>query len=160
MYHLKKAFELIEEYKTHGLFGGEKEESLISQAEHILGIKFPPTYRTFLKRYGYGGLEGQQIYGVIDENFYKPGVPNGVWLVLDEREKFGLPENFIIFESTGDGYWYALDSSKPNTEGEYPVVIYGFGEDGKQHEKVNEDFGEFLLEQVTQALEDEEDKEE
>jgi hypothetical protein len=131
------------------------DTQLINAAEKVLGIPFPPTYRCFLSEYGSGGKGALEVYGLTRNssvNFREGSVPNGVWLTLKERKEGRLPSQFIIIGSTGDGFWYALDSSKINAEGEYPVVICGFGENNEGSQKVNEDFGEFFLEQIQQSL--------
>lgn len=159
MNDLKDAFKLIEQRKENYDFEPLDSEEIINIAEDLLKTTFPPTYRLFLKNYGCGGVGSLEIYGIVRNNLDAVGVPNVVWVILKHRKQWELPESHIIISDTGDGYWYILDSSQANADGEYPVFIYGFGEDGKSQEKVNEDFGEFLLEKITQRLawDDEED---
>lgn len=158
MNNLLLAFQIIEEHK-HGLsdFCGEKEASLLQKAEEVLGLTFPPTYRLFLKKLGCGGFGGFEVYGLIDDNFYDSGIPNGIWLTLDERNLYNLPHSFIIIGSLGYGPSYVLDASQPNQDGEYPVLVYSVGQNPQKAEKVNEDFGDFLLEQINQSLSVEEE---
>ena len=153
MQDLLKAFELInKKIPDQKDFNGEKSENLLCMAEEALDIKFPPTYRYFLKNHGCGGIDGFEVYGLIDERFAPLYSSDTVGITLDARKQYNLPKEFIIISDTGDGYWYALDSSYPNKDGEYPVVICGLG----AREKVNEDFGEFFLENVTNLLSDDE----
>lgn len=157
MKDLLEAFKLIEENKENSDFEALDSDDIIIEAEKILNLKFPPTYRLFLEKYGCGYISGTIIYGIINNKLESEGAPNGIWSILTKRKKWGLPNTHIIISNTGDGFWYVLDSSQPNIAGEYPVFIYGFGEDGKSQEKVNEDFGEFLLEQIKLSLEENED---
>lgn len=154
MNSLLLAFQIIENDKS-GLnnFSGNKEESLIQRAEQALKLNFPPTYRLFLEKFGCGGFGAFEVYGIIDDNFYKSSIPNSIWLTLDDRKLYNIPHSFIIIGSLGYGPCYVLDSSQPNKDGEYPVLVYSTGE---KSEKVNEDFGDFLLEQIHQSLSDEE----
>lgn len=153
MQNLLKAFELIEDNIDRSDFEPEfKSEELIEKAENAIGFKFPPTYRLFLKQYGCGDIAGLEIYGLIKDDFENSSIPNGIWLTLNQRKKSGLQDCFLIISSTGDGFWYALDSSQANAEQEYPVVICGLEEDGRGSKKVNEDFGEFLLEKLQGTL--------
>ena len=155
MNNLLLAFQIIEDHKSSlSDFLGDKEESLIQRAEAALELIFPPTYRLFLKKFGCGGFGGFEVYGIIDDHFYKSGIPNGIWLTLDDRNLYNIPHSFIIIGSLGYGPSYVLDSSQPNKEGEYPVLVYSVGE---EPEKVNEDFGDFLLEKINQYLPDEEE---
>jgi len=152
MKHLLEAFLLIEQNLEKCNFEKEpKREELLQKAEKILGLNFPPTYRLFLKKFGCGGLGSLEVYGIIDEHFEKGGIPDGIWLTLDER-KTGAPYNFIIIASTGYGPYYVLDTSQVNKDGECPVLLWTPGEPPSPTERVNNDFGEFFLEQVQQAL--------
>lgn len=159
MQELERAFYLLENNSSGRHLSGPKSEELIELSEEALRLTFPPTYRLFLKKYGCGGLRGLEIYGLTKESkkgFAKPGVPDAIWLTLDERKDDYLPHHFIIISETGDGYWYCLDSSQPNSEGEYPVVVWGLDMAEEDKEKVAEDFGEFLLNELKQRLDIEE----
>lgn len=154
MQSLLEAFKLIEEKKEISDFEAIDDEGIIMEAEEKLGINFPKTYRLFLMKYGCGGVGSSQIYGIPKQGIEAWGVPNGIWLTLDERKKWSYPKHLIIVSDTGDGFWYALDSSKPNKDGEYPVVVYNPDavEDNYKYELINEDFGDFLLEETRKYL--------
>jgi hypothetical protein len=157
MKELQEAFDIIEQLNSKDFFSGPKEIELICSAEEALNLIFPPSYKVFLEKYGAGGVNGSEIYGLTKSSkkpFLTPGVPDAIWLTLDERKDDYLPKHFIIISDTGDGYWYCLDASQKNADGEYPVVIWGLHMPEKDKEKVAEDFGEFLLEQTKNALED------
>jgi cell wall assembly regulator SMI1 len=155
--HLLLAFELIEKNKDKSHFADvPKTEKLICLAEKTINIKFPSTYRQFVQRYGCGSIKGFEVYGLTDESFDYYGSLDAIGLTLEERENGDIPVHFILIGDVGDGFYYCLDSSQPNEDGEYPVVIWGYGVPEKNKEKVAEDFGEFLLNQLIEALEDEE----
>ena len=147
---LEKALKLIED--NGGDFAGKKSDDLIAKAEQALVLKFPPSYKQFLNKLGCGGIEGSEIFGVIDENFEKAGIPDGIWLTLDER-KSGLPEYFVVVSEVGDGAYYVLDTSQVDVDGECPVVTY---EINGSSEKVADDFGSFLLSELQEVLSSEE----
>lgn len=152
--NIQSLSKLIEDNQEYADFEGTKDPELVASAEMKLDTKFPPSYRNFLVSYGCGDIAGVEIYGVIDNNFINSSIPDGIWATLNAREKYKLPHRFIIIGSTGDGYWYALDSSQPDKDGEYPVGICGFGENNEGFEKTNDNFAEYLFEQITLALED------
>lgn len=159
MNHLLEAFKLIEQNKLIKYMSGPKSDQLIQKAEEALGLKFPPTYRLFLKDFGCAGISRFEIYGLTKnsrEDFEEGTAPNGIWLTLDER-KTGAPHHFIVIGSTGYGPLYVLDASHPNDEGEYPVMLWMPGLPEAPTEKINTDFGEFLLEQVQEELAAEDD---
>jgi SUKH superfamily protein len=65
---------------------------------------------------------------------------------LDER-KTGLSVCMVLVQDTGDGNWYAIDTSRANADGEAPVVFVDIG--GRPHEIVAEDFGRFFLDRIS-----------
>lgn len=150
---LQKAFDLIATYENEGRFSGEKDDELITKAEAALGLAFPPTYRRFLKEYGCGGMAGEEFFGLIDDDFINSTVPDAIWLTLDER-KTGLPESMIVIHAVGDGTYFVLDTDKKNDVGECPVVAWtpGLSSPGDEVEKIADDFGEFLLTSLQEAL--------
>lgn len=150
---LLRSFDLIEKNQKITDFQGLNDNVLIEKAEKCLNLNFPPSYKLFLNKYGCGDVGSTEIYGLIKNNFDAEGEMNILWLIPNERKRYQLPESHIIIGGTDDGFWYVLDSSQTNADGEYPVYIYGFGEDGKSQEKVYEDFGEFLLDQVKKEIE-------
>ena len=68
-----------------GDFAGPKPDALIEKAEGALNLKFPPTYRRFLKEFG-DDVGGEEFYGIISDEFENSTIPNGIWLTLIERE--------------------------------------------------------------------------
>lgn len=159
MNDLLKAFDLIEQNKDKSEFAGTISEDLISRAEKALGMPFPPTYRLFLKKYGCGDLGGFEVFGIIDSDFESPGELNFIWLNHKRRKSENLPLNFIIIAKTGFGPSYVLDSSQKDRTGEYPVLLWVGGLPETPTEKVNEDFGEFLLEHIQNALQEDDSAE-
>lgn len=149
MQNFERVRELIEE-NGGGDFEGAKPESLVAKAEAALGVKFPPSYRQFLLDFGCGGINGVEVFGLINDNFEKSTVPNGIWLTLNERRSIGLDPAYVIIGDGGDGTYYALDARQVDSYGESPVMRLSV--DGKQSEKVANDFGSYLLNAVTETL--------
>lgn len=128
---LMKAFNFIDE--SNGDFDGEKPQSLIEKAEKTLGLYFPRSYKAFLQKYGCGDADGVEFYGVINDDFENSSVPDAIWLTLEER-KTGLPNHLVIISSSGDGSYYALDTSKMIGH-ECPVILVGIdGDETVTHE--------------------------
>ena len=150
MSNLLHAFNLIEKIENKNL-SGPKDEKLILKAEQVLGLKFPPTYRFFLRKYGSGSILVTEIYGLIDNKFDYRGALDSVGLTLDER-KTGCPYPLVIIANSGFGPNYVLDSSQPGQDGEYPVLLWMPGNPLSPTERVNNDFGEFLLKQIQEDL--------
>ena len=138
---LYRALQLINK-SGRGDFEGKKEVALIEKAEKKLGLTFPKGYRIFLKELGCGDIIGMEYYGIINDDFENSSVPDAVWLTLEER-KSGLPRYLILIGATGDGAYYAIDTSQFSTDEENPVILYEINGNMK---KVADDFGSFFLE--------------
>src|SRR5437762_6151665 len=117
----EQARELIEG-AGGGDFEGVKPEVLVAKAEDALGLTFPPSYRRFLLQMGCGDINGLEVFGLINDNFEKSTVPNGIWLTLNQRRTIGLNRSYVIIADGGDGTYYALDTRQADEEGETPVV--------------------------------------
>lgn len=144
-YYIAK--ELIEGLDSD--FSGEKPESLVVLAENTLGLKFPPSYRQFLLDFGCGGIDDFdfEVYGIVNDNFVKSTIPNGIWLTLQERKDINLDPTYIIIGDVGDGSYYTLDTRIKDADGENPVVIISV-EYAK--ETIASSFGTYLLNEIRQ----------
>lgn len=132
-------------------FVGERSEELIVKAEKALGLLFPESYRTFVRRLGAGGFGAFEIYGVTDEPFDGP-IPDGVWATLDSRSgPSNLPATMIVFGADGMGGEYVLDTAK-GPEPPVEVWIGGMSAVGEPLEVLASDFGSFLREQVLEQM--------
>lgn len=153
MTDLSKAFSLIEQHQDLADFDGPKPDELISKAENALGLPFPPTYKSFLKKYGCGSIAGKEFYGVIHSDFEASGIPDAIWLTLNQRRLYQLPVGIVLIYSTGDGLYYALNSCQVNSDGEYSIVEWNPGASKKNEiEKIYDDYGVFLYSQIDSAL--------
>jgi hypothetical protein len=137
-------------------FMDERPDALVDAAEYALGVRFPPSYRAFVKELGAGDALGEEFYGVIDDNFTSSTVPNGIWLTLKHRDTSQLPDELVIVYGEGDGTYLALDTARRDAAGESPVVAWipGASEPGEQLEEVAPDFGTLFRERIQQGLAD------
>lgn len=154
MKNYQKAIKVIEQNKSQCYFAGQRSENDIILAEKVLGLKFSGMYKKFLKTYGAGSIGSEEIYGISSLDFENSTVPNGIWYTLSERKEINLPANLLVIYSTGDGELYCLDYNKINEEKEPAVVSFfpGFDLDIQKYDIIAEDFGDFLLERVTEAV--------
>lgn len=115
--YLEKAFKIIENDPfDDAYFAGPKSENLILEVEKVLNLKLPTDFIKFIKNYGAGSILGNEFYGVIDDNFYDSSIPNFVWLTLQSRKEYDLPENFAVIAESLDGNYVVLDCSSCDWE--------------------------------------------
>jgi hypothetical protein len=150
---LQKAFQVIEN-QAQSDFHGPQPDALIRHAEDALGVTFPPSYLEFLRRLGAGHVTGCEFYGIIHDDFENSGVPDAIWLTLNRRRTAGAPHALVFVCDTGDGGYYAIDTSRESADGEMPVVLWWVDQPLENCEVVASDFGAFLLEQVQWSAEE------
>jgi hypothetical protein len=153
MAELERALDAVRD-SDRAHFVGPREPTLVAAAEEALGVSLPPTYRRFVAELGAGSIGGREIYGAITENFVDSSIPDGIWLTLDERERFGFPNHLVIIGDTGMGEFYVLDTSRRDDTGESPVVVWvaGQSQDGDHLELVAPDFGSFFWAALQQVF--------
>ncbi len=105
---------------------GAATEAAVASAEASLGLRFPPSYRQFLRRYGASLCSGFEIYGL-------PPVPHPgeqpQWSSVTEStlslRPSCLPENSIQISHDGMDHGYFLQCSLSDTSFEGPVIEWG-----------------------------------
>ena len=152
--------EVLQEHEDICDFSGGISEAKIKSAENYLGVSFPDSYKDFLKIYGTIDIGCYEIYGILKScNFIDSGVPDAIWMTMEERKAIDLPEELVIVYDTGMEFFFCLDTSEMK-DGECPVVsISDCG--GGEKEIVYDSFPEFLMEEcIKPALEYDDDDEE
>lgn len=150
--YFEKATEIINQNSQFNNFVGSRPDSLIEKGELRLGLKFPPSYREFLKKYGAGYFAGESYYGLIGENFEDSGHPDGIWLNISSRS-YGVPNHLVIVNGLGEGTEFAIDTSKPDQKGECPIVAVPIGyQGGFDLEVIANSFGEFFYNTIQEAI--------
>ena len=115
---------------TSCIIAGGAPESTISQAEATLGVRFPPSYRSFLAQYGAVGCGGFEVAGLFEDRdkFRPPYWENVVtWNLRKRRGPHGLSPHYVAISHDGSEAAFLLDTSTPELES--PVVVLGPGWD-------------------------------
>ena len=135
-------------------FSGPKKMILIEEAEEILHLQFPITYKTFLEKVGHGGPGSAFIPGIYVESIEELESSGIVYGVLNDRKSLNYPHNLVGIYDVGEGTTYCLDTSQFDENGECPVVVWPIGgyEETPILEIINKDFGEFFLEKVKEQV--------
>ena len=151
--NFEKALELAKRCDGY-IVSGEKNDSVIHKAENLFGKNFSRQNKEFFKRIGSLDFFGNEIYGIVKDDFSGLYVGCSLEATLSDREKYNLPEKLLIIYDFGfDGYMGYLDYSQLNEEGEPPVVMaYYNGAEYVITEKIAEDLGDFILELVQEVL--------
>jgi hypothetical protein len=112
--------ELVQAWHSLPLdFAGPASEAEITYAEQELGVIFPQSYRTFLRRYGAGYLHFFEIYGIPGDRLW------GDVVIMNRRSVRLVPRHYVKFTGEFGQRGYYLDTSQMNAEGECPVIAVG-----------------------------------
>ena len=153
MADFEQAVSLLKRFSHLADFEGPIGEAEIVQAESMLGLRFPATYRTFLLQLGCGRFATQEFYGIVRNGLETPMVPNCIWLTLHERHHTGLPSSMVIVADNQTGGWYVIDIIEENAKDESKIFSWWTREGAKK--LASEDFGAFLLLRVLSAIQQE-----
>jgi hypothetical protein len=124
-------------------FGDGVSDAWINSAENELGLKFPPSYIAFLRKFGIGELGGVEIFGIYQLPFDE--IDSGGDIVVENRQRRkGNPENnsrLYISDDNGEELYY-FDLTHPLPAGEY--LIRRIDRIAGQDEEYAQDFLGFL----------------
>jgi hypothetical protein len=151
MHQFRQALRMIDR-SGEGDFTGPIPQQVVEEAEELLGVRFPPSYRQFLLKLGCGDVAGAEFYGIVDDNLRNGPIPNGIWLTLDERETAKLPPKMVLVSFTGMSGYYALDLARVGENREAPVVMWQAGAPAEACPVIAKDFGTFFLDEISSAL--------
>jgi hypothetical protein len=145
----------LKEHENTCQIAGPAPEAAISAAEAALGCRFPPSYRSFLRTFG--GIAIPPHLGVVHDFVgvaaepVETGTPAGdatdvVRRTLQARVERKLADHLVVVGLGAQHQeWFCLDVSKPNSTGEYPVVLFD-AKDNALDQQFYEDFGQMLAE--------------
>ena len=109
----------------HDVFwqGAASPESVATLESH-LGIELPESYKRFLLTYGGGGVSGELISGIEDNDPELPRRGTVLGDTLTCREEFGLPDHLaVVYLDLELDIVRCLDARRL-TNGECPVIDY------------------------------------
>jgi hypothetical protein len=112
---------------------GPVEEAVIAEAEQSLGVRFPPSYRFFLSKFGAAFGQGLDLAGLfVQENQERPPL----WVhVVDSTHELrhdsggAIPKEYVPVSGDGCDLIYYIDTGRANADGESPLVALGPGAD-------------------------------
>ncbi len=97
---------------------------VVAKIEKELGIVLPESYKTFLIRYGCGGIGVFEVWGIgVD------GSPTILDLTLSQRKLRSDFHPGLVYLTKDDDCIYCLDTSRMDKDGECPVVEFNYIED-------------------------------
>lgn len=128
-------------YPDNSLGSGATEED-IQHAERILGLRIVGNYRAFLRRFGWGGVQDFELYGLGAD---VPLHLNLVAITQSERKEMlpHLPVELLPIMNDGGGNLYCLDL---RVNGREPPVVVWYHDLGCEQipEPVGDNFADWI----------------
>lgn len=122
---------------------GPVSDASIDDAERELGLRFPASYRTYLRRYGASFGSGFEIHGLPPKpaDDIPPQWSDVVASTMRLRPS-SLPQDSVEISHDGMDHGYFLQCSPTDARYEGPVIEWGPDHDGGK--EVCSDFLEFV----------------
>ena len=131
---------MIEEYGEERDFFGETTEKDIQNAEELLDLKFPQSYRFFVKDYGSGGICGVEILGV------QGNLGASVVKATERWRKLGLDMKLIVIEDSGE-FIRCMYSADHNDE-----RVYSWTRGGEEPSARYNTFNDYILDMFQEGI--------
>lgn len=119
------------------LFYGAVSEGAVKEAEDELGLRFPRSYRVFLRNFGAALMMRHDFAGLPGSRDTPNETPLFSHVVDDSRANWRdfrgnqlAPPSYIYVTSDEGSYRFFLDTSNMDSQGECPVVVWGPGAAG------------------------------
>jgi hypothetical protein len=145
--------EQVEQLLASAMVAGPVDDKAIQVAESELSVRFPPSYRLFLSRFGAALCQGFRIEGLFEaENDDEPPLWSNVvtsTLQLRRGSQGQIPNEYVPVSDDGGDYTFYLDTTRADSQGECPVIVLGPGADSVV---VAEDFFDFVVRSFENSL--------
>ncbi|WP_043676873.1 SMI1/KNR4 family protein [Streptomyces xylophagus] len=125
---------------------------LIARAEREMGLVFPPSYRLLIEEFGSWEVPPAEFLGVYRTKLGGDRLWGSAAQTVAARA-IGLPPELMVVLLDDVWTFAVLDTSRPDQDGEYPVLTWNPGVlDGGLVEKIADSYGEFALAECRRNL--------
>jgi SUKH superfamily protein len=137
------------EKKADFTLAGPQTEANVAAAEEALGISFPPSYRTFLRKFGHVAFPTHLgiVHDFVGIDAKAPG--NGVVeRTVNGRSENRLRDNLVVV-GLGANYseWFCIDVNRAGSDGEAPIFLFD-----AQLNEIDQQFYDSFEEMVREVL--------
>jgi cell wall assembly regulator SMI1 len=132
--------------KDYGRGASDRE---ISDAEHVLGVRFPEDYKFFLSRFGWAEIGCDILYGLGTDAPYGHSVVKNAVSERHEAQPH-IPHHLVPIMNDGAGNNYCLDTLRFHG-GECPVVFWDHEHPNGSNQvpiDVAQSFGQWIVDRI------------
>ena len=120
---MDRALDHILKHQDLADFGPGAQPDSIIFLEKKLAFNFPDSFKKFLSTLGCGDFNGNEFYGIVNNNPIASGIPSLYWINADLRNNLRWPKHFIVIGQSGFGPWICLDGRIVNSIEEPKVCL-------------------------------------
>lgn len=129
-----------------GINGRKVSDEWIKKAEQKLNVSLPPSYKWWLKNYGGGEINGEEIFSIYEQEFEDAVGGDIVYIALVNRQNnIFSQEKLFICDPGNDEAWY-FDLNQKDLTGEYPVYVFDYQDNSSN--LYAKDFVDFLMKRI------------
>jgi hypothetical protein len=129
-----------------GSHGEGVSEEWIARAEGKLGIPLPPSYKWWLRNYGGGEIESEEVYSIYQIDFDTVVGGDIVAVALRNVAKGIVPREKLYISRPGGDETFYFKPLEADEAGEYPV--YSFDQINSIEERYADSFSEYLRKRI------------
>ncbi len=149
----ERLIQVIREHADQANHGTGCDSGTIRAAERLLGAALPPSYRRLVEEFGTWDIAGAEFLGVHLNPAEGETLLGSVTETLDARQQYGMPDDLIAVMYDGMGGVLVLDTSHPDADGEYPVLVWNPGvRDRDDRERLGANFDTVALAMCQRAV--------
>ncbi|ELP95921.1 MULTISPECIES: SMI1/KNR4 family protein [Pseudomonas] len=137
------------------IFAGSASDSLILEFEKEMGIKFPYSYKLFLKKFGALSFAGDTYYGATKSGLAATSIPSVFFATMKARSQGDADSKMVVIQSSGYGPIYSIDTSINSGPNENPIIETELSFKREPNKKIIfENYELFLLSTIRKAIEE------
>lgn len=141
---IREKIEKSRDFVEFGRYGSGVSEDWIKNAEKRLNCLFPPSYVWWLKNYGGGEINGDEIFSIYEIDFDKVIGGDIVYINELNRKNGSFSEDKLVLQENDFGEVYYFDLSQKNEQKENPIYLNTTGK------KYADDFIDFLFKKMNE----------
>ncbi|MEO0587111.1 MAG: SMI1/KNR4 family protein [Planctomycetota bacterium] len=128
-------------------------DAQVGEAEAALGAKLPPSFLEYMQRCGFYAMPDWSTFWVGGDELLFANIVEANQTARQDPDA-PLPTYFVAFQDNGEGDLYCFDTRLPNSDGEYPVILFDTTRSTKANLKdpnpVAKTFADWLCDEVRQ----------
>lgn len=132
-----------EEAGSEIVISGPTSAEKIREAELLLRVDFPTSYKKFLSEYGAMEIDGRSFAGLTSNPVGEAG--DVVTFTRYARAEYGLPNHYVALDFQDGDVFLCIDTSQKDADGESPMALVSAVDGRKMGAVAAKSWGDYLM---------------